>query len=565
MVVDTKKKAKFDPVQIEVIWNRLITILEEQAKTLIRTSFSNILSDSEDLSAGLFDSQGNMITQANTGTPGHINTMALGVRHFIDKYPETSLEQGDVLIGNNAYEISGHLLDVTIVTPVFYHHKLIAYFASTCHVSDIGGRGYNPEGESIFEEGLHIPYMKYYQAGIVNESLQAIIEANVRTPYEVLGDLRAQVIAQEVAGRRLLDVLKEFNLTEIDTLGQDIIERSEKAMREAISNIPDGTYENEIFTDGVEEPIKIKCSVQIKGDELSVDFNGTSPASKKGVNVCLYYTLAYVTYALKATIASDIPNNEGSFRPISVTAPKGCILNASHPLPTAARHIIGHFAPVCVLGALYEAIPDKILAEGATAIWSTQIYGETSQGSPFSYTFFSNGGMGARPTKDGLSATGFPSGVRGTPVEIVESSSPLVIHQKELLQDSGGSGKFRGGLGQVISFGTRSDKPFRFPTMFDREKNPANGLAGGNPGAKAETLLNNDSILKSKRLYHLNPEDIITMKLPGGGGYGDPKRRKLDSVLQDVIDGYVSKEQAKEKYNVEVKLTTNGWKAEKVY
>src|SRR5699024_4973770 len=223
MVVDTKKKAKFDPVQIEVIWNRLITILEEQAKTLIRTSFSNILSDSEDLSAGLFDSQGNMITQANAGTPGHINTMALGVRHFIGKYPETSLEQGDVLIGNNAYEICGHLLDVTIVTPVFYQHKLIAYFASSSHVCHIGGRGYNPSRAGIFEERLRMLYMKYYQDGIVNESLQGMIEANVRTPYEVLGDLRAQVIAQEVAGRRLLDVLKEFNLTEIDTLGQDII------------------------------------------------------------------------------------------------------------------------------------------------------------------------------------------------------------------------------------------------------------------------------------------------------------------------------------------------------
>lgn len=559
---NTEAKTLFDPVQTEVIWNRLITNLEEQAKTLIRTSFSTILSDSEDLSAGLFDSQGNMIAQANTGTPGHINTMALGVRHFIEKFPESSLEQGDVLISNNAYEISGHLLDVTIVTPVFYKNNLIAYFASTCHVSDIGGRGYNPEGENIYEEGLYIPYMKYYEAGKLNQSLQTIIEANVRAPYEVLGDLRAQVVAQEVAIKRFIDVLEEFNLSEIDTLGKEIIQRSETAMREAISNIPDGRYENEIFTDGVEEPVKIKCSVLVDGDELSVDFAGTSSASSKGVNVCLYYTLAYVTYALKASIAPDIPNNEGSFRPVHVTAPEGSVLNASHPMPTAARHIIGHFAPVCVLGALYEALPDRTIAEGATAIWSTQVYGEDSKGKPFSYTFFSNGGMGARPNKDGLSATGFPSGVHGTPVEIVESSSPLVIYQKELLQDSGGSGRYRGGLGQIVSFGIRSNRPFRFPTMFDRENYPANGLAGGKPGSKAETLLNDKITLESKRMYSLKADDVITMKLPGGGGYGDSRQREPELVLQDVVNGYISPEKAKEEYGVNVKRTANGWEIE---
>lgn len=562
LTVNTKAKTMFDPVQIEVIWNRLVTNLEEQAKTLIRTSFSTILSDSEDLSAGLFDSQGNMMAQANTGTPGHINTMALGVRHFIEKFPKSSLEQGDVLISNNAYEISGHLLDITIVTPVFYKNNLIAYFASTCHVTDIGGRGYNPEGENIYEEGLYIPYMKYYHAGKLNESLQAIIEANVRAPYEVLGDLRAQVVAQEVATKRLIEVLEEFHLSEIDTLGKEIIQRSETAMREAVSKIPDGLYENEIFTDGVEEPIKIKSSVRIDGNELSVDFAGTSHASPKGVNVCLYYTLAYVTYALKAAIAPDIPNNEGSFRPVNVTAPEDSILNATHPMPTAARHIIGHFAPVCVLGALYEAIPDRTIAEGATAIWSTQVYGENLQGKPFSYTFFSNGGMGARPNKDGLSATGFPSGVHGTPVEIVENSSPLVIYQKELLQDSGGDGRYRGGLGQIISFGVRTNKPFRFPTMFDREHYPANGLAGGEPGSNAKTLLNDKIPLESKRLYTLEPEDVITMKLPGGGGYGDARQRETELVLQDVINGYVSEDKAKEKYGVNMKLTANGWEIE---
>src|SRR5699024_10032337 len=388
MAVDTKKKAKFDPVQIEVIWNRLITILEEQAKTLIRTSFSNILSDSEDLSAGLFDSQGNMITQANTGTPGHINTMALGVRHFIDKYPETSLEQGDVLIGNNAYEISGHLLDVTIVTPVFYNKNHIGYFASTCHVIDIGGVGYSPEGESIYEEGLHIPYLKYYIKGELNHSVQTIIEANTREPYKVLGDLRAQVVSQEVAILHLIEMMDEFNLNEIDTLGKEIMNISENAMRKAISKLPDGTYENEIFVDGIEEPVKLKCTINIKKDQLFIDFAGSSTASKKGINVSLYYTSAYVTFVLKAIIAPDIPNNQGSFIPVNITAPEGSIVNASHPMPTAARHVIGHAAPACVLGAMYYAIPKRTMAEGANVVWSVQLYGQDMDNNPFSYVTF---------------------------------------------------------------------------------------------------------------------------------------------------------------------------------
>jgi len=554
------KDNMFDSVQIEVLWNRLITNLEEQAKTLIRTSFSNLLSDAEDLSCGLFDSKGNMIAQANTGTPGHINTMALGIRHFLEHFPPESLQPGDVLIGNNPYEISGHLLDVTVVTPVFLKEQLIGYFASVCHVPDIGGRGYSPEGESIYEEGLYIPYMKYYSAGKLNESLQAIIAANVRAPYEVLGDLRAQVIAQEVAIKNLMETLNEFGLTEIDTLSNEIIRRSEEAMRKVIAEIPDGTYENEIYTDGVGDPIKIKCAVTIKGDEILVDFDGTSPASLKGVNVALYYTLAYVTYGLKIAIAPDIPNNEGSFRPITVTAPKGSVLNAEHPMPTAARHIIGHFAPVCVLGALHDAIPDKVIAEGSTALWNIQVYGEDLQGKPFSYVTFNTGGMGASPIKDGLSTTGFPSGVKGTPVEIAEINSPLIIHQKELRHDSGGSGKYRGGLGQIIRFGVRTDKPWRMPFMFDGLNFPPNGLLGGMPGETGEVLLNDETPLTTKGLYTMAPGDTITLKLPGGGGYGSPKDRDPEQVLADVINGYISQEKAEADYGIVIEAAPDGWK-----
>ncbi|MGP7817924.1 hydantoinase B/oxoprolinase family protein [Niallia sp. 01092] len=548
------QNSTFNPVQVEIMWNRLITILEEQAKTLIRTSFTSILADSEDLSAGLFDSRGNMIAQANTGTPGHINSMALGVKHFLDKFPPESLHPGDVLIGNNAYEISGHLLDVTIVTPAFYKDKLIGYFASTCHVADIGGRGYTPEGESIFEEGLQIPYMKYYMEGKLNESLQTIISANVRAPYEVLGDLKAQVLGNEVGIKRLVEMLEEFQLEEIDTLGEEIMVRSEAGMRKAISEVPDGIYENEIITDGFDEPITLKCKVLVKGDEIVVDYDGSSPASTKGINVCLYYITAYTTYILKATIAPDIPNNEGSFRPVSVTAPEGSVVNAAPPMSTAARHVIGHFAPECVLGALYHAVPNRTIAEGASSIWSLPINGED-----FSYVAFTAGGMGARPNKDGLSATAFPSGVRGVPVEIMETSAPIIFHEKQLRADSGGCGRYRGGLGQTIRFSVRTNKPWKFPSMFDRINQGAKGLDGGKSGAKAEVYINEEKSNKSKIVYKLNPDDIVTLKLPGGGGYGNPSDRAPQAVLQDVINGYVSKEQAWTEYGIQVKFGKDGW------
>jgi len=541
------KKTMFDSVQIKIMWNRLITILEEQAKTLIRTSFTSILADSEDLSAGLFDTKGNMIAQANTGTPGHINTMAIGVKHFLEKFPPHSLKPGDVLIGNNAYEISGHLLDLTIVTPVFYHDDLVGFFASTCHTADIGGRGYNPEADSIFEEGLQIPYMKYYEQGKLNETLQSIIAMNVRAPYEVLGDLKAQVLANEVARNRLVEMMEEFEIGEIDTLGEEIMDRSEKGMRQAISMVPDGVYENEIFTDGFDERIKLKCTVTVAGDEITVDYKGSSPASSKGINVSLYYVTAYTTYVLKAAIASNIPNNEGSFRPVQVTAPKGSIVNAKPPVPTAARHVIGHFAPECVLGALSQAIPDRTIAEGASSVWSLPISGEG-----FTTTPFTAGGMGARPNKDGLSATAFPSGIRGVPIEIIETTSPVVFHQKELREDSGGAGKFRGGLGQTIEFSVRTNKPWTFASMIDRLNNGAKGLQGGMCGAKAEAYINGKKATHSKAMYKLNPDAVIKLQLPGGGGYGNAAERDHSLIDNDVKNGYITPEAALKDYGVKI-------------
>ena len=361
---------ELDPIQVEVLWNRLIGIVEEQATVLIRTAFTNIISDAGDLSAGVFDTRGNMIAQAVTGTPGHINSMAIGQRHFLAAYPPGTLQPGEVLISNDSHQFSGHLNDFTISTPIYRGEQLVAYFASTCHALDIGGRGFGPEGRDRFEEGLYVPITKYYMAGKPNEELRKLLIANVRTPDEVLGDFHAQVAANNVGGQRLLEMMDEFGMESLEPIADEIITRSERAMREAIRGLPDGEYRNSLTCDGWEEPVTIQARVRVDDDELEVDFSGTSAEVPYGVNVVLNYTIAYTTYALKAAICPEVPNNEGSFRPVRIVAPQGSILNCSRSAPVAARHIVGHFAPECVLGALADIIPERALAEGANTIWN---------------------------------------------------------------------------------------------------------------------------------------------------------------------------------------------------
>ena len=544
-----------DPIWLEVLWNRLISISEELAQTLMRTGLTNILSDAGDLSACLFDSKGRMAAQATTGTPGHINALATGLQHFLRAYPPETLEPGDVLIGNNSYELSGHLYDFTIITPAFYRGRLVGYFGSTCHVLDIGGRGMTTECESIFEEGLYVPYLKYYRAGIPNLDLQAIIAANSREPSKVLGDLRAQVIANEVSVRRLCEMLDEFKLDEIDALTAQITSMSEKAMREAIAVLPDGEFKNEVCSDGFESPIRLCCNLRIRGDEIDVDFGGSSPASNRAINVCLNFTKAYTFFAIKAILAPDVANNDGSFRPINVSAPKGSILNAAFPMPTVARHSVSHFVAECVMGALFPVVPDKVIAEGSGATWSIVTMGETDNGL-FSSIIFTHGGMGARSDKDGLSATPFPSGIRGTPIEIMESNAPILIHQYELRQDLGGPGKYRGGLGQTIRFGVRTGRQWRLPTLLDRTHIPAHGLSGGGDGERGAAILNGQKTLSSKSAYVLQPDDIVTFRLPGGAGYGPVKGRDRASIVRDIEEGYVSVESATRDYGFRAEPTS---------
>ncbi len=542
-----------DAITLEVMWNRLIAVVNEQAAALMRTSFTTIVRESGDLSAGVFDTRGNMIAQAVTGTPGHINAMATCIHHFLAVYPAETLRPGDVLITNDPQKTSGHLHDFTVITPIFrssHAPTLVGFFGNTCHVLDIGGRGLGTDARSVYEEGLFVPITRLYDAGVENRELVKLLAANVRTPEPVLGDIHAQVAGNDVGGRRLLEFMDEFGMESLEPLADAVIERSERAMRAAIAALPDGEWRNAVYSDGYEEPVRLEVTLTKRGDELWVDWSGSSPESSRGINVVLNYTHAYTTYALKCALAPEVPNNEGSFRPVHVSAPPGSILNAQHPAPVGARHIIGHFLPGAIFGALAQVIPERVMAEGAANIWNIQLTGKDDEGRLWTYVWFSTGGTGARPTSDGISAAAFPSGISGVPSEVIESLAPVVIHRRELRQDSGGAGKFRGGLGQTLEFSVRTGNPYTFSPLFDRIQFAAQGADGGQPGSLARITTSTGEVFDRKGARVLPAGTRVILELPGGGGYGDPRERDLAAVREDVRDGLVSGASAAADYGV---------------
>jgi N-methylhydantoinase B len=546
-----------DPVVAQVLWQRLISVANEQAAALIRTAFTPIVRDAEDLSAAVFDRSGRMIAQSVTGTPGHINSMATGMKHFLAAYPPGRLHPGDVLMTNDPWQTSGHLLDLTIATPVFAEDTLVGFFANTCHALDIGGRPMSADADDVHEEGLYIPIMKLYEGGRPNESLFRIIEANTRAPAPVLGDIHAQVACNEVGARSLLALMREFGLDSLDALSETIISRSEQALRRAIATLPDGKYTAETIADGLDAPIRICTKVTIAGDAVTVDYTGSSEQDRRGINVPLNYTEAYTTFAIKAAIGPEVPNNDGSFRPVRVVAPPGCILNAQPPAPVAARAIVGHFLPGTIFRALGAAAGPRAMAAGADSVCLISVHGGTAAG-PFTYTFFCLGGMGARAGKDGLSTTGFPSGVAGTPAEVTETLAPILIHRRELRGDSGGPGRRRGGLGQTIELAVRTGRGYGIAATADRTRCPAEGVDGGKPGAPARTALGSGEVLDFKQTQQVPSGQRVMLALAGGGGFGDPRTRDPEAVRRDVLNGFVSVEAARQDYGVVIRRLAPG-------
>ena len=539
----------------QIMWNRLIAVVEEQATTLIRTAFSTSVREAGDLSAGLFDREGRMIAQAVTGTPGHVNAMAESVTHFAAKIGSQNTFEGDVFITNDPWLGTGHLHDITVVTPVFRKSKHIGYFACTAHVVDIGGRGFGPDGNEVFEEGLLIPIMKFAERGQVQHLLIDMIRANVRTPDQTVGDMYSLAACNEAGERRLRAMMDEFDIDDLQALSDFVIETSRTATLEAIGKLPSGTYHETMQVDGYDAPVHMEVTLSIDGDQLLADFAGTSGMSKFGVNCPEVYTRAYACYALKCAIAPEVPNNTGSLEPFRITAPEGCILAAKRPAPVSVRHVMGHLVPDVVLGALHKAVPNVVPAEGASALWNIQISARASDpdsGLPNrEVLMFNSGGTGARPEFDGLSATAFPSGVSTMSVEATEHVGPITVWRKDLREGSGGAGATRGGLGQVIEIEARDGYDFWFNAMFDRVENPARGRDGGLPGGAGAVELADGTKLRSKGRQLVKNGQRLRLSLPGGGGYGAPRDRSREAIARDVAAGFITAEQAKQDYGFE--------------
>ncbi len=540
---------ELDFIERQVMWDRLLAIVEEQAQTIIRTAFSSAVREAGDVSAGVFDIDGRMLAQAVTGTPGHVNAMAQSVNHFIDRFPINEMQGGDVYITNDPWLATGHLHDFTAVTPCFHKNKIVALFASTCHVVDIGGRGFGADAREVFEEGLSVPISRLVSAGVFNETLLEIIRANVREPLLLEGDLYSLIACNQRGSTRLCAMLDEFNLESLQALADWIIKQSWAGMSKAISALPDGEFHHQIQIDGYDTALTLAATLTINADHISVDLSGTSPASSFGINVPLPYSTAYLCYGIRCLVGAAIPNNAGSLKAISVTAPTACLLNAQRPAPVSARGSIGHLLPDLIFGCLHQVIPEQVPAESASCIWGPMLYG-SRQGEPFSLVNAHAGGMGARPGLDGLSATGFPSGVRCTPVEVTESVSAIVVWRKELLCDSGGAGEFRGGLGQIMEYGHIDDEAFTLSAMFERVSNPAVGRSGGQSGAPGKLYTSAGSTLNSKGKQLIPAGEHLILEMPGGGGIGMVNKRNKTLILEEIKDGLISREAAGSSYGI---------------
>ncbi|XWN29593.1 MAG: hydantoinase B/oxoprolinase family protein [Devosia sp.] len=540
-------------IRLQVMWNRLIAIVEEQARTLVRAAFSPAVREGGDLSAGVFDTKGRMLAQAITGTPGHVNTMATAVVHFLDRFPTQTMSPGDVFITNDPWLASGHLHDVTIVSPAFHDGRVVGLFAATVHIVDVGGRGMGPDGRSLFEEGVLIPIMPLARAGELNEDLTTILYANSREPFQVQGDLLAIMAAGNDGARRLGTMLEEFGADDLTDLSDFIVDRSRAATLEALGKLRRGRFTSTMTVDGYDEPVHLHAALDVTDDGLTVDFDGSSPESSFGINVVLAYTKAYATYGLMCGAAPRIPNNFGSMGCFEIKAPEGSILNALRPAPVSARHIIGHALPDVVFGCLDQAVEGGVSAESGM-MWNPYVRGRRDRDGnarPWEMFLFNAGGMGARPRQDGLSATGFPSGISSIPVEAAEGVAPILFRRKELRPDSGGPGRYRGGLGQIIEVGpVREGDTIAVSAMFDRVDNPASGRGGALPGAAGVVRFSGGGKGRAKGAQTVPTGETLILELPGGGGVGNPRERDESAIIADVEAGFVSEEAAREIYGL---------------
>lgn len=555
-------KKKFDPITLEILWRRLISVVDEADGTVARTAFSSLLRDAHDYTCMFTDRHGRELAQGSYATPGQSGAMALGIKNLVNRLPIEMYKPGDIFITNDPWALAGHLNDVCVMSPIFYRNKIVAFTACVFHHSDIGGR-VSSDNHEVFEEGLFIPLVKLYEGGVLNESVMEMIRWNVRTPEEVTGDIRSQIAANHVCAEKICQMLKDNDLENLDDLADQIISRTEKSMREEIRKIPDGVYKAE----GIVEQVKgkgdvvIKAKIAVKGSDIHVDLAGTSGQVDWGGNVVFNFTYAYVFMAMKSMFGPDIPNNDGCAAPIHLKAPEGTVVNCKFPAAVAARLVIGHFLTEIIYRALAKALPKKVIAaSGGTPATMNVFYGKRSDGKPWHSVVIRGGGMGAGAGNDGNYVYIFPANGAGTPVEIFESDTPLIVERRELRTDSGGAGKMKGGVGKRIVFRVPNDKyapmpPVNLGMQSGRFVYAPEGLFGGKPGARAQFLVNGVPG-NPYGLTQLKPGDLVTIDAPGGGGYGNPLARDPEMVQTDVAEGYVSIEKARDEYGVVIDPAT---------
>jgi len=542
----------FDPVSLGIMWDRLVSITDEILIALVNTSFSTNVRESYDLSVVLFDPEGNSLAQGTYSVPSFTGTAPRTLRHMLDRFPAETLEPGDVIMTNDPWLGTGHLFDINVMRPAFVGDELVGFTMSITHLPDIGGRGFSATATEVFEEGLRLPVSKLSRGGKLNDEVLELIKTNVRVPEQTVGDLMANITCNEVGARLLKEFMREYRIDDLRPLSRAIIEQSEQALRKKIEEMPDGVYSNEIQVETTDEPALLACRMEIKGDEIQFDFSGTSPAVRAGINVPFCYTAAFAVYAVKCLTIPEIPNNEGSVRPITCVAPEGCILNAVPPSPTGGRHIIGHFVNPLVFGALEAAVPDLVQADSGM-LNLVNFQGRRPDGRGVSSIFFASGGFGALKGLDGANAVPSPSNMTGTPIEVWENLTATTIVKKRLLIDSGGPGRWRGGLGQETIIRNDSNDLCTVSTLAGRTEFPPLGIAGGQPGGLRKYWVN-DAEVHPKGRYTLRPGDQLRMVEAGGGGYGPPEERDPAEVLADVEQGYVSPVGALRDYGVRVDL-----------
>ena len=547
-------RAELDAITLEILWSRLISIADESAAALLRTSFSTIVRESNDYATVLMDANGDALAENTAGIPSFVGVLPRTLKHMLARFPRETWRPGDCVITNDPWMATGHLPDITMAAPIYHRGHLVGFSGSIAHSPDIGGSLWSADCRELYEEGLRIPPVKFLIEGQANRDVYDFITGNVRVPEQVLGDLHAQVTAQQVCARRLGEFLDDAGMVELTALSGALQDRADAAMRRAIEAVPDGDYRATVRADGFDaDETLIACRVTVAGSSLHVDYAGTSRQIDRGLNSVLNYTYAYSVYPIKCALDPLTPRNEGSYRSVTIEAPLGSILNPRYPAPCNARQLTGHLLTGAIYACLAQAVPDRIIAGCGSAPTLRSLYsGVDRQGARFSQILFASGGMGASALGDGLPTTAFPTNSGAGSIEAFESLAPLLVWKKEFRTDSGGPGEHRGGLGQEIVVEVVSPQPLRLSLLSDRQKYPADGLLGGQPGALVEIALADGRRPHPKSRGTLEPGDRLILRFAGGGGYGDPRRRDREAVRADVRGGYVSPEAARRDYGLDV-------------